>query len=506
MCFKIPFQYVGILPKKLLVFPMEYVGGDLGISLYDFCELKITPMMGGPTRWKQGGECLHGPLAMLFLQTASSMGMKKPCIATHTQPGLELFGTAPSPTAAACVAFTVSTPQLALKLHPGFSLSPPTSASSGSDIMRADYIPSHAQCQHRTILPAHAPITRPVMRQMKRVSGTRTARASPATSTSTPTPTTSRRTWYSQPEMRRRGTRIPISLRAPGPREQTGQPAGPAQLHESHGAKAWGPSAISHTVSTPGAGQHAAAGPHSYNAAHVLKTISSGRRLYPRPRPATSTPDLASHRHKYAQRQQPRPGDWARFSWPCEDLPGGQLSSGAPVPPGGEKPLTATKHHGAVHKRHSLEAMSSMVRGMQAMTLKSPTSPRPGRNTLRSRASPRRAPGSHEVPQLPVPPQEDSLGCHHADSQQRERGGGGRRGPHPVPQCGDPRGSRRRWSTAPSYRAAGPDPKQAPTRSTPGPGKREQRGAAAGPGVLLSCCGPARLLHGPAKAISVSPG
>lgn len=62
----------------------------------------------------------------------------------------------------------------------------------------------------------------------------------------------------------------------------------------------------------------------------------------------------------------------------------------------------AVKHHAAVNKRHSLEVISNMVRGIEAMALKSLNAPLPHRNTLREQVQPEEMmPRGHEVQQLP---------------------------------------------------------------------------------------------------------
>lgn len=60
------------------------------------------------------------------------------------------------------------------------------------------------------------------------------------------------------------------------------------------------------------------------------------------------------------------------------------------------------KHHAAVNKRHSLEVISNMVRGIEAMALKTLNAPLPRRNTLREQVQPEESVQmGHEVQQVP---------------------------------------------------------------------------------------------------------
>lgn len=61
------------------------------------------------------------------------------------------------------------------------------------------------------------------------------------------------------------------------------------------------------------------------------------------------------------------------------------------------------KHHAAVNKRHSLEVrgISNMLRGIEAITLKSLNAPLPRRNTLQEQVQPEEVLRGHEVPPHP---------------------------------------------------------------------------------------------------------
>ncbi|KAI1897234.1 hypothetical protein AGOR_G00081180 [Albula goreensis] len=274
----------------------------------------------------------------------------------------------------------------------------------GSDIMRPDYIPSH---RHSAII---APTYRPtpeyeaVMRQKRCLvpadchsQSLRNLNISNAFAYRQPEALV-----YSQPEMRERGP-------YPGPYNPQlnySHPVAPssAQLPPNCGASAAGQgsssaatgSAISHTVSTPELANTATAKQciQGYSATHMLRNhLSRPPPPYPSFRPATSTPDLASHRHKCLGGSSPELVS-RKVQLSVKTF---QPDSSAVVHQSMQEvsePLTAAKHHSALSKRHSLEVISSMVRGMEAMALKTLNAPLPRRNTLRE-----------QVVQPPPPPQ-----------------------------------------------------------------------------------------------------
>ncbi|ELK16164.1 Tyrosine-protein phosphatase non-receptor type 14 [Pteropus alecto] len=274
----------------------------------------------------------------------------------------------------------------------------------GSDIMRADYIPSH---RHSAIIvPSYRPTPdyETVMRQMKRGVMRMDSQSQSLRNLNiinTHAYNQPEDLVYSQPEMRERhpytvpyGPQGGYSNKLIGPSDQINP------KNNSVPSKP-GASAISHTVSTPELANMQLQGTHHYNTAHMLKNyLFRPPPPYPRPRPATSTPDLASHRHKYVSGSSPdlvtRKVQLSVKTFQEDSSPVVHQSLQEV-----SEPLTATKHHGTVNKRHSLEVMSSMVRGMEAMTLKSLNIPMARRNTLREQGPPKEAPGAHEVPQLP---------------------------------------------------------------------------------------------------------
>ncbi|KAJ8410232.1 hypothetical protein AAFF_G00202130 [Aldrovandia affinis] len=253
----------------------------------------------------------------------------------------------------------------------------------GSDIMRPDYIPSH---RHSAII---APSYRPtpeyeaVMRQKRCLvpvdchsQSLRSLNISNAFAYRKPEALV-----YSQPEMRERAP-------YPGPYGAPvgyGKPAAPAAHVAQSCAASAGPasagSAISHTVSTPELANTKQQCAQGYSATHMLRNhLSRPPPPYPAFRPATSTPDLASHRHRRISGSSPelvsrkvqlfvktfQPDSSAVVHQSMQEV---------------SEPLTAAKRHSALSKRHSLEVISSMVRGMEAMALKTLNAPLPRRNT-----------------------------------------------------------------------------------------------------------------------------
>ncbi|KAL4630464.1 tyrosine-protein phosphatase non-receptor type 14-like [Arapaima gigas] len=270
----------------------------------------------------------------------------------------------------------------------------------GSDVMRPDYIPSH---RHSAII---APSYRPtpdyeaVMRQKRHVmpadsQSLRNLNISNAYAYRQPEVLV-----YSQPEMRERAQypspyNPPVSYSRPAvPSTQVNPGCGPAA------GQAPG-SAISHTVSTPELANTKQQGAQGYSATHMLRNhLSRPPPPYPAFRPATSTPDLASHRHRCMGGSSPelvtrkvqlsvktfKPDSSAVVHQSLQEV---------------SEPLTTVKHHSALGKRPSLEVISSMVRGMEAMALKTLNAPLPRRNTLREQAAPPPVPPPAPSPEAP---------------------------------------------------------------------------------------------------------
>ncbi|MBN3313185.1 PTN14 phosphatase, partial [Atractosteus spatula] len=257
----------------------------------------------------------------------------------------------------------------------------------GSDIMRQDYIPSH---RHSAII---APSYRPtpeyeaVMRQKRGIvhmdhsQSLRNLNISNTFAYRQPEGMV-----YSQPEMRERQYPSPY-----GPQVSYSKPVAPsAHVNPSNSAASQAAaSAISHTVSTPELANMKQQGTQGYSTAHMLRNhFSRPPPPYPRFRPATSTPDLASHRHKYISGSSPelvtRKVQLSVKTFQPDSSPVVHQSLQEV-----SEPLTAVKHHPSVNKRHSLEVISSMVRGMEAMALKTLNAPLPRRNTLREQVQPK---------------------------------------------------------------------------------------------------------------------
>jgi tyrosine-protein phosphatase non-receptor type 14/21 len=166
------------------------------------------------------------------------------------------------------------------------------------------------------------------------------------------------------------------------------------------------------------------------------------------------------------------------------------------------EPLTATKHHGTVNKRHSLEVMNSMVRGMEAMTLKSLHIPMVRRNTFREQGPPEEDPGAHEVHQLPQYHHKKTFSdatmlIHSSESEEEEEA------PEAVPQIPV---LREKMEYSAQLQAALARIPNKPPPEYPGPRKSVSNGALRhDQGNLPTAIARARVLrHGPAKALSVS--
>ncbi|XP_034620455.1 tyrosine-protein phosphatase non-receptor type 14 isoform X3 [Trachemys scripta elegans] len=273
----------------------------------------------------------------------------------------------------------------------------------GSDIMRADYIPSH---RHSAIIvPSYRPTPdyETVMRQMKRgvihmdsqSQSLRNLNIGNTHAYNQPEDLV-----YSQPEIRERHPyTVPY-----GPHGGYNKPVAPSDQMNPNNAvqnKA-AASAISHTVSTPELANMQLQSSQSYSTVHMLNNyLFRPPPPYPRPRPATSTPDLASHRHKYVSGSSPdlvtRKVQLSVKTFQEDSLPVVHQSLQEV-----SEPLMAVKHHAALHKRHSLEVISNMVRGIEAMALKTLNAPLPRRNTLREQVQPEEAAQmEHAVQQLP---------------------------------------------------------------------------------------------------------
>ncbi|KFZ54865.1 Tyrosine-protein phosphatase non-receptor type 14 [Antrostomus carolinensis] len=255
----------------------------------------------------------------------------------------------------------------------------------GSDIMRADYIPSH---RHSAIIvPSYRPTPdyETVMRQMKRgviqmdsqSQSLRNLNIGNTHAYNQPEDLV-----YSQPEIRERH---PYTITYGPQGGGYNKPVAPSdQMNPNNAVQSkTAASAISHTVSTPELANMQLQSSQSYNTAHMLKNyLFRPPPPYPRPRPATSTPDLASHRHKYVSGSSPdlvtRKVQLSVKTFQEDSSPVVRQSLQEV-----SEPLMAVKHHAAVNKRHSLEVISNMVRGIEAMALKTLNAPLPRRNTLR---------------------------------------------------------------------------------------------------------------------------
>lgn len=375
----------------------------------------------------------------------------------------------------------------------------------GSDIMRADYIPSH---RHSAIIvPSYRPTPDydTVMRQMKRGvvhTDSQSQSLRNLNILNTHAYNQPEDLVYSQPEMRERhpytvpyGPQGGYGSKLVGPSDQINP------KNNSVPSKP-GASAISHTVSTPELANMQLQGTHSYNTAHMLKNhLFRPPPPYPRPRPATSTPDLASHRHKYVSGSSPdlvtRKVQLSVKTFQEDSAPVVHQSLQEV-----SEPLTATKHHGTVNKRHSLEVMSSMVRGMEAMTLKSLNIPMARRNTLREQGPPKEVPGGHEVPQLPQYHHKKTFSdatmlIHSSESEEEEEPAA------PAPRIP---GLRENMEYSAQLQAALARIPKKPPPEYPGPRKSVSNGALRQDQVSVPpAIARARVLrHGPAKAVSVS--
>uniref|UniRef100_H3DG33 protein-tyrosine-phosphatase n=1 Tax=Tetraodon nigroviridis TaxID=99883 RepID=H3DG33_TETNG len=294
---------------------------------------------------------------------------------------------------------------------------PPSPMSSnlsipGSELMRPDYIPSH---RHSAII---APSYRPtpeydaVMRQKRRMlpahhdlhsQSLRSLNISNSCAYRQPEALV-----YSQPEMRDRG---PYHGHGPSPGQYTpqvqGGPAnspGPCHAPSVNGGVEGAGSSISHTVSTPELANNKQQGANLGNYAATANMLRNHMSRPPPPypsshfRPATSTPDLASHRHRCISGSSPelvtrmvqlsvktfQPDSSAVVHQSLQEV---------------SEPLTvAAKHRSTLGKRHSMEVISSMRGGgggVEGLMMKSINGPLHRRNTLREHMA---APNPPEAP------------------------------------------------------------------------------------------------------------
>ncbi|XP_077138396.1 tyrosine-protein phosphatase non-receptor type 14 [Ranitomeya variabilis] len=276
---------------------------------------------------------------------------------------------------------------------------------TGNDIMRSDYIPKY---RHSAIIvPSYrqTPDYETVMRQMNRSLHPPDCQSQSLRNLNIGNTLAYRHREnlvYSQPEiqdwppyMMSQSPYATQSHFGNNPVNQSEQmPPGQATANPANSKS------ISHTVSTP---ELANVAPQTLSAAHMLRNfLSRPPPPYPPPRPASSTPDLASHRHKrvsssspdlVARKVQQSVKTFQEDSSPVIRQSLQEVS----------EPLKPHNHHPAINKRHSLEVMSYMVRGMEAMALKSLAAPLPRRNTLREQMPSEEAmQKAHEVQQLPM--------------------------------------------------------------------------------------------------------
>ncbi|KAK1171432.1 tyrosine-protein phosphatase non-receptor type 14-like [Acipenser oxyrinchus oxyrinchus] len=295
----------------------------------------------------------------------------------------------------------------------------------GCDIMRPDYIPSH---RHSAIIvPSYRPTPdyETVVRHQRGIhidcqsQSLRNLNIRNSYAYGQPEGMV-----YSQPEIRERA-QYPYPY---GPPVDYKKPVVPsAQMNPNSSAQSHAAaSSISHTVSTPELANMQQQGTQGYNTAHMLRNhFSRPPPPYPRFRPATSTPDLASHRHKPVSGSSPEPvtrkvqlsvKTFQQGSSPVVHQPQQEVS----------EPLTAVKHRPLVNKRHSLEVMSCMVRGMEAVTLKTLNAPLLRRNTLREQVQPEEP--VQKVQEVKQPPQYQhkktlsnaTMLIHSSDSEEEE--------------------------------------------------------------------------------------
>ncbi|XP_075719445.1 tyrosine-protein phosphatase non-receptor type 14 isoform X2 [Rhinoderma darwinii] len=276
---------------------------------------------------------------------------------------------------------------------------------TGNDIMRSDYIP---KCRHSAIIvPSYrqTPDYETVIRQRNRSVHPLDSQSQSLRNLNIGNTHAYRHREnlvYSQPEIQDRHTYMmsqsPYATQSHfgnmtvNPPEQ--MPSGQATTNPANRKS------ISHTVSTP---ELANVPPQTFSAAHMFRNfLSRPPPPYPPPRPASSTPDLASHRHKRVSSSSPdlvaRKVQQSVKTFQEDSAPVIRQSLQEV-----SEPLKPHKHHPVINKRHSFEVMSHMVRGMEAMALKSLAAPLPRRNTLREQMPTEESmQKAHEVQQLPM--------------------------------------------------------------------------------------------------------
>nr|XP_045009577.1 tyrosine-protein phosphatase non-receptor type 14 [Jaculus jaculus]XP_045009581.1 tyrosine-protein phosphatase non-receptor type 14 [Jaculus jaculus]XP_045009584.1 tyrosine-protein phosphatase non-receptor type 14 [Jaculus jaculus] len=378
----------------------------------------------------------------------------------------------------------------------------------GSDIMRPDYIPSH---RHSAIIvPSYRPTPdyETVVRQMKRG----LLRADSQSQSLRNLSTISAHAYhqpeelvYSQPEMRERHPYTGPYAPQGGYGHKLVGPSDQINAKSSTVPSKPGASAISHTVSTPELANMQLQGTHNYSAAHMLRNyFFRPPPPYPRPRPATSTPDLASHRHKYVSGSSPdlvtRKVQLSVKTFQEDSSPVVHQSLQEV-----SEPLSATKHHGAMNKRHSLEVMNSMVRGMEAMTLKSLNIPMARRSALREQGPPEEATGGHEGHGLPQYHHKKTFSdatmlIHSSESEEEEEEEAAAEAVPRVP------GLRESMEYSAQLQAALARIPNRPPPEYPGPRKSVSNGALRQDqdALPLAAARARAPRHGPAKALSVS--
>uniref|UniRef100_A0A8D0DZW9 Tyrosine-protein phosphatase non-receptor type n=1 Tax=Salvator merianae TaxID=96440 RepID=A0A8D0DZW9_SALMN len=373
----------------------------------------------------------------------------------------------------------------------------------GSDIMRADYIPSH---RLSPIVPSYRPTPdyETVMRQMKRAvvpADSQSQSLRNLNSGNTHAYKQPKDLVYSQPEIRERP---PYGITY-GPQGTYKKQIAPSdQVNPINTTQTKTPaSAISHTVSTPELANMQVPNNQRCGTTHVLKNyLIRPPPPYPRPRPATSTPDLASHRHKYVSGSSPdlvtrkvqlSVKTFQEDSFPVVHQSLQEVS----------EPLMVVKHHTAVNKRHSLEVISSMMRDIEAMTFKSQNAPLPRRNTLREQVQAEElVQRGHEVQQLPCYHHKKTFSdatmlIHSSESEEEEEG------PETVPSMA---ALHENMEYSAQLQAALARIPNKPPPEYPGPRKSVSNGALRNEqiNVSLAVSRAKAMRPGPEKAVSIS--
>uniref|UniRef100_A0AAY4B0K0 protein-tyrosine-phosphatase n=1 Tax=Denticeps clupeoides TaxID=299321 RepID=A0AAY4B0K0_9TELE len=264
----------------------------------------------------------------------------------------------------------------------------------GSELMRPDYIPSH---RHSAII---APSYRPtpeydaVMRQKRRLLPTsvspahglqpsdchsqslRNLNISNAYAYRQPEALV-----YSQPEIRDWGGHYPSHYGGGG--GGGGNPLGygcghaMGPHHAAHPGPGMGPSSgpsnavgagstISHTVSTPELANTKQQSSYCNTAAHMLRNhLSRPPPPYPAFRPATSTPDLASHRHKCLGGSSPELVKVQKVQLSVKTFQPDSCTVVHQSLQEVSEPLTAAKCRAKLGKRHSMEVVSGLGLGLR---------------------------------------------------------------------------------------------------------------------------------------------